>query len=57
MARDMGVKVAISSDAHSTNDLDFMKFGVLQARRSWLEAADVINTRSLAELKKLWPKK
>ena len=57
MARDMGVKVAISSDAHSTNDLDFMKFGVLQARRGWLEAADVINTRSLAELKKLRPKK
>jgi DNA polymerase (family 10) len=53
MARDMGVMVAISSDAHSTNDLDFMKFGVTQARRGWLAAADVLNTRGLAGLKKL----
>ena len=57
MARDMGVRVAISSDAHSTNDLDFMKFGVTQARRGWLQAGDVINTLGLAELKKLQPKK
>jgi DNA polymerase (family X) len=57
MGRDMGVRVAISSDAHSTNDLDFMKSGVLQARRGRLEAADVINTLGLAELKKLRPEK
>jgi DNA polymerase (family X) len=53
MARDMGVMVAISTDAHSTDEFDFMRFGVTQARRGWLEAADVINTRGLAELKKL----
>ncbi len=53
MAGDMGVLVAISTDAHSTAELDFMKYGVLQARRGWLEAGNVINTRSLAGLKSL----
>jgi len=53
MARDMGVKVAISTDSHSTVELDFMRFGVDQARRGWLEPGDVLNTRSLGELRKL----
>lgn len=53
LAKKMGLKVAISTDAHSTNDLDFMHFGIGQARRGWLEVDDVINTRSLTELKKL----
>ncbi len=49
----MGVKLAINSDAHSTAELDFLRFGVGQARRGWLEADDVLNTRSWAELKEL----
>jgi DNA polymerase (family X) len=53
MAREMGVKVGVSTDAHSTGDLDLMRFGIGQARRGWLEAADVINTRPLKELKRL----
>ncbi len=53
MARDLGVKVAISTDAHSVANLDYMRFGVDQARRGWLEAGDVINTRSLTALKRL----
>ncbi len=53
MAKDVGVKVAISTDAHLTNHLDFIRFGVGQARRGWLEKADVINTRELEELLKL----
>jgi DNA polymerase (family X) len=53
LARDMGVKVAISSDAHSTGDLSLLRCGIDQARRGWLQAADVINTRSLPELRKL----
>jgi DNA polymerase (family 10) len=57
MAKDMGVKVAISTDAHSTGDLDFMRYGVGQARRGWLEAGDVINTRKWADLKKLLKRK
>lgn len=53
MAKDLGVKVAISTDAHSVANLDLMRFGVDQARRGWLEAHDVINTRSLQALKRL----
>jgi DNA polymerase (family X) len=53
MAKDMGVKVAISTDAHSTGDLSFMRFGVAQARRGWLEPGDVLNTRNWEEIKKL----
>jgi DNA polymerase (family 10) len=53
MARDMGVKVAISTDAHLTNHLDFIRFGVDQARRGWLEKDNVINTRGVGELLKL----
>jgi DNA polymerase (family 10) len=57
MAKDMGVKVALSTDAHSTGDLDFMRYGLGQARRGWLEARDVINTRKWADLKKLLRRK
>ncbi len=53
MARDMGLKLAISTDAHSVDGLANMRFGVDQARRGWLESDDVINTRSLTALKKL----
>lgn len=52
MAKEMNVKLAVSTDAHSTSDLDFMRFGVDQARRGWLEPRDVINTYSLRKLKK-----
>jgi len=50
MAKDMGVKVAISTDAHSTRDLDLLRFGIAQARRGWLEPDDVINTRPWREV-------
>jgi DNA polymerase (family 10) len=53
MAKEMGVKVAISTDAHNLGNLEFMRFGVGQARRGWLEATDVVNTRSWPKLKKL----
>jgi DNA polymerase (family X) len=53
MAKEMGVKISISTDAHSTSGLDNMRFGVGQARRGWLEKKDVINTRTLKQLKKL----
>jgi DNA polymerase (family 10) len=53
MAREKGVKVAISTDAHSTDELNMMKYGVWQARRGWLEPEDVVNTRSWSELNKL----
>jgi len=52
-AKERGVKLAISTDAHSIHNLDFMRFGVGQARRGWIEAKDVLNTRPWKELKKL----
>ena len=51
MAKEAGVKIAISTDAHSAEGLDMMRFGVDQARRGWLEAKDVVNTRGWPELK------
>jgi DNA polymerase (family 10) len=53
LARELGVKVAIATDAHRVADLDLMRFGVDQARRGWLEPGDVVNTRPLAELRRL----
>ena len=48
--------VSIDSDAHSTFDFTNLKFGVGQARRGWLEKADVLNTRPLTALRKLLKK-
>ncbi len=53
MAKEMGVPIAICTDAHSVNDLNLMRFGLSQARRGWLERDDVLNTRTLKELKQL----
>jgi DNA polymerase (family 10) len=53
MAKAEGVLVSINSDAHSTSDFHNLKYGIGQARRGWLEKADVLNTRSLAQLRKL----
>jgi DNA polymerase (family 10) len=44
MCKDRGVKVVISTDAHSTGNLAYIKYGVLTARRGWLTKADVLNT-------------
>jgi len=44
MAKERGVKVVISTDAHSTTHLNFMRYGVTTARRGWLEKRDVLNT-------------
>jgi DNA polymerase (family 10) len=48
-----GVKLAVSTDAHSIDAFQCMRFGIDQARRAWLTANDVLNTRSLVELRKL----
>ena len=49
-ARELGVKVVISTDAHKVADLDMMRFGVDQARRAWLGRDDVLNTLPVGEL-------
>jgi DNA polymerase (family 10) len=53
LAKQLGLKVAISTDAHAAVELDFMRFGVDQARRGWLEPDDVLNTRRLGDLRSL----
>ena len=52
-AKALGLKVAISTDAHSTIGLGAMRYGVDQARRGWLEPDDVLNTRPWPALKAL----
>ena len=54
MAKEMGVKLAISTDAHSTSGLAAMRFGIDQARRGWLGPDDVLNTRPWSALKQLF---
>ncbi len=46
MAREHGVAIVISSDAHSARQLDNLRYGIAQARRGWLEAGDVLNCLS-----------
>jgi DNA polymerase (family 10) len=50
LAKSEGVLIAIDSDGHSLLDFDNLRFGIGQARRGWLEAKDVLNTRSLQQL-------
>ena len=53
MAKEMGLRLSISTDAHRPVELEYMRFGVGQARRGWLEPDDVLNTRSWSDLKEL----
>jgi DNA polymerase (family 10) len=53
LAKEEGVLVAIDSDAHTAHDFGNLDYGIGQARRGWLSAEDVLNTRPLAELRKL----
>lgn len=51
-AKDAGVPVAISTDAHEASQLGNLRYGVWVARRGWLEAKDVLNAQPLAELRR-----
>jgi len=57
MAREAGVKLVVSTDAHRAAELDYMRYGVDQARRAWCEKADVANTLPLAKFRKLLQKR
>lgn len=54
-AKELGVMICIDSDAHHPREFDY-RFGISQARRGWLERANVLNTRSFADVQK-WMKK
>ncbi len=53
LAADAGVTIVLSTDAHGIDTLDNMAYAVATARRAWLTAADVANTRDWADFKKL----
>ncbi|AXK79374.1 DNA polymerase/3'-5' exonuclease PolX [Pseudolabrys taiwanensis] len=53
MAKSKGVKIAISTDAHAVNAFQYMRYGIDQARRGWLTADDVVNTRTLPQLRRM----
>jgi len=53
MAKEEGVLISVNSDAHSVHEFDNLRFGVGQARRGWLEKKNVLNTRPLAEVRRL----
>jgi DNA polymerase (family 10) len=53
MAAESGVRIAVSTDAHSVENLELMENGIAAARRGWLTRNDVVNTRSLSELLRL----
>ncbi len=50
MAKERGVKIVISTDAHTTRGLQAMRYGVQMARRGWIEKKDVINTLPIEKL-------
>ena len=53
-AKAEGVKMIINTDAHKKDQLNFMEYGVAQARRGWAEKADIINTLSIEALFKVF---
>ena len=44
LAKSLGCKISMNTDAHATDEMDYMQDGILQLRRAWLTAADVVNT-------------
>ncbi len=49
-AKEKGIKIVISTDAHMTDHLEWISFGIATARRGWIEPKDVVNTMTLAKL-------
>lgn len=53
MAVEAGVKMCINTDAHSVEGLQYMHYGISQARRGWAKASDIINTLPVDEFLKM----
>lgn len=51
-ARKIGCSFVVSSDAHSTEQLEYVKYGIINARRGWLEKRHVLNTKTVAQIEK-----
>lgn len=58
LAKEHGCKIVVNTDAHATEELDQMRYGITQLRRAWLTKEDVLNTQPTAEalLAQLRPK-
>jgi len=56
LALNAGCKLAINTDAHDEEELHNIRYGIAVARRGWATSLDIINTRSLDELRKLLKK-
>ncbi len=52
-AKNHGIPIVICTDAHSTDELDMLRYGILQARRAGLAKADVANTRTWPQMQKM----
>jgi DNA polymerase (family 10) len=59
LAKQHGCRIVVNTDAHSTGELDQIRYGITQLRRAWLTAADVLNTQPTAEalLAKMRPRR
>jgi DNA polymerase (family 10) len=59
LAKQLGVKIVINTDSHHTSHMEKIRFGLLQARRAWLNAKDVLNTLPVEKfanaMKHGWP--
>ena len=49
LAKQHGCKIVVNTDAHSTEELGQMRYGITQLRRAWLTPADLLNTQPTAE--------
>ena len=56
-AREAGLKLVVSTDAHEIPALDYVRYGIGQARRAWCTAEDIANTRTWKQLDKLRKKR
>jgi DNA polymerase (family X) len=57
LARELGCKIVINTDAHHTSHLEKMRYGVRQLRRAWLRAEDLVNTATAEDvLRKMRPR-
>ena len=49
LAKELGCKIVVNTDAHATEELDYMQYGITQLRRAWLTKEDILNTQPTAE--------
>lgn len=56
-AQEAGVKLVIDSDSHGIEHLEFLRYGIAQAKRGWAEAKDIVNTQPLEKCLKMFKNK